>query len=272
MPRRRSSRCSSRNASSLTESHANEGNWPQSARTSCARLCSSAHNSCRSASHRARTASPHLDSNILPSNCGGRAICDGGITAHERKGGHTFVESGRYFVRGLQVNGEARRSLKSALMAGAALATAVGIAPASAQDQPVEKVVVTGSRIPQKGLTSISPVSTITSTEARLQGTTTAETLLNNLPQVFANQGAQASNGTSGTSTVDLRALGPKRTMVLVNGRRLHPANLLAPTADLNTIPMPMLERVEVLTGGASAVYGADAVAGVVNFILRKNI
>ncbi len=163
-----------------------------------------------------------------------------------------------------------RKTLKSALMAGAAIATVASIAPAYAQDN-VEKVVVTGSRIPQKGLTSVSPVSTITNAEAKLQGATSAETLLNNMPQVLANQGAQLSNGSSGTATLDLRGLGPKRTLVLVNGRRLHPANILAPTADLNTIPLPLVERVELLTGGASAVYGADAVAGVVNFILRKN-
>jgi len=169
------------------------------------------------------------------------------------------------------VNGEARKTLKSALMAGAAVATIASIAPAYAQDEAVEKVVVTGSRIPQKGLTSVSPVSTISNTEAKLQGATSAETLLNSMPQVLANQGAQMSNGSSGTATLDLRGLGPKRTLVLVNGRRLHPANILAPTADLNTIPLPLVERVELLTGGASAVYGADAVAGVVNFIMRRN-
>lgn len=163
-----------------------------------------------------------------------------------------------------------RKTLKSALMAGAAIATVASIAPAYAQDN-VEKVVVTGSRIPQKGLTSVSPVSTITNTESKLQGANSAETLLNNLPQVIANQGSEVSNGSSGTSTLDLRGLGPQRTLVLMNGKRLQPANILAPTADLNSIPLAMLERVEVLTGGASAVYGADAVAGVVNFITRKN-
>ncbi len=169
------------------------------------------------------------------------------------------------------MNSETRKTLKSALMAGAAVATFISVAPASAQDQPVEKVVVTGSRIPQKGLTSTSPVSTISNTEAKLQGANSAETLLNNMPQVIANQGSEVSNGSSGTSTLDLRGLGPQRTLVLINGRRMQPANILSPTPDLNTIPIAMIERVEVLTGGASAVYGADAVAGVVNFIYRKN-
>ncbi len=155
-------------------------------------------------------------------------------------------------------------------MAGAAVATVTAMAPAFAQDK-VEKVVVTGSRIPQKGLTASSPVSTITNTEQRLQGTTSSEELLNSLPQVLANQGAEVSNGSSGTATVDLRGIGPQRTLILINGRRLNPASSTQPTADLNNIPIAMVERVEVLTGGASAVYGADAVAGVVNFIYRRN-
>jgi outer membrane receptor protein involved in Fe transport len=162
-------------------------------------------------------------------------------------------------------------------MTGVAIATATGFSPAFAQDAPaaatppVERVTVTGSRIPQKGLTSASPVSTITATDAKISGTTSVETLLNEMPQVAANQGAEVANGSSGTSTIDLRGLGPKRTLVLINGRRMQPANIAAPTADLNTIPIAMVDRVEVLTGGASAVYGADAVAGVVNFIYRKN-
>ncbi|MDZ4870113.1 MAG: TonB-dependent receptor [Alphaproteobacteria bacterium] len=163
-------------------------------------------------------------------------------------------------------------------MTGAAIATAAGFSPAFAQDTapaaatpPVEKVTVTGSRIPQKGLTSASPVATITSTDAKINGTTSVETLLNEMPQVSANQGAEVANGSSGTATIDLRGLGPKRTLVLINGRRMQPANIAAPTADLNTIPVAMIDRIEVLTGGASAVYGADAVAGVVNFIYRKN-
>jgi iron complex outermembrane receptor protein len=169
------------------------------------------------------------------------------------------------------VNGEARKTLKSALMAGAAMATIASIAPAYAQDAPVEKVVVTGSRIPQKGLTSSSPVSTISATEQRIQGTTSSEELINSMPQVLANQGAEVSNGSSGTATLDLRGNGPQRTLILINGRRLNPASSTQPTPDVNNIALAMVERVEVLTGGASAVYGADAVAGVVNFIYRKN-
>jgi iron complex outermembrane recepter protein len=156
-------------------------------------------------------------------------------------------------------------------MAGAAVATALSAGVARADEPSVEKVTVTGTRIPQKGLKSVSPVSTITGNEAKISGTTSVETLLNDLPQVNPTQGAEVSNGSSGSATVDLRGLGANRTLVLINGKRLHPANIVAPVADLNNIPVAMIDRVEVLTGGASAVYGADAVAGVVNFIFRKN-
>lgn len=174
------------------------------------------------------------------------------------------------------------RALRSALMASAAVAAVTSLTPAYAQDAPppppadaspaqVEKVTVTGTRIPQRGLTSVSPVTTIDSKEALRQGTTSAEQLLNTMPQVLANQTPEQSNGASGTASVDLRGLGPQRTLVLINGRRMNPASVNAPFADLNNIPVIMVDRVEILTGGASAVYGADAVAGVVNFILRKD-
>ncbi|MBL8783120.1 MAG: TonB-dependent receptor plug domain-containing protein, partial [Alphaproteobacteria bacterium] len=169
------------------------------------------------------------------------------------------------------LNGLTNRTLKSALMAGAAVATIGSLAPAFAQDKDVEKVTVTGTRIPQKGLTSVSPVVTIDSKESLRQGTTSAEQLLNSMPQVLANQTPEQSNGASGTASIDLRGLGPQRTLVLINGRRMNPASVNSPYADLNNIPVALLERVEILSGGASAVYGADAVAGVVNFIMRKD-
>src|SRR5205085_6238517 len=95
--------------------------------------------------------------------------------------------------------------------------------------------------------------------------------LLNNLPESFADQGGTYSNGSSGTANVNLRDLGSQRTLVLVNGTRLMPGDPQDPVADLNTIPASLVDHVEVLTGGASAVYGSDAIAGVVNFIMRKD-
>jgi len=135
--------------------------------------------------------------------------------------------------------------------------------PVSSQD-----IVVTGSRIPQPNLTSASPVTVITATEIKLQGTTRTEDLINSLPQAFAAQGSNIANGATGIATVDLRDLGSARTLVLINGRRLQPGDPRTPVADINFIPSSLIKRVDVLTGGASSVYGADAVAGVVNFIM----
>jgi len=142
---------------------------------------------------------------------------------------------------------------------------------AMAQQAPVETVVVTGSRIPQVGLYSSSPVTAVNQTEMKLQGTTSVETLLNNLPGVFGDFTQTASNGATGQATVDLRGLGSQRTLVLIDGKRLMPSDPSNPVADLNQVPADMVDHVEVLTGGASAVYGSDALGGVVNFIMRKD-
>ena len=147
----------------------------------------------------------------------------------------------------------------------------------NAQGAPVEKpqdIIVTGTRIPQPNLTSAAPVTVVTSQDFKLQGTTRVEDLLNSLPSVTASQSSGISNGSNGTATVNLRNLGAKRTLVLVNGRRLVPGDAQpggAGPSDINVIPSSIVKRVEVLTGGASSVYGADAVAGVVNFIMDDN-
>ena len=146
-------------------------------------------------------------------------------------------------------------------------------APAAAAAPALQEVVVTGSRIVQPGLSSISPVTAISAKDIASQGVTSVEDVLNNLPQVMAEQGAMASNGATGTATVNLRGLGPQRTLVLVDGKRMMPGQpttvpLNANAADLDNIPIALVERVDVLTGGAAAIYGADAVAGVVNFVM----
>jgi iron complex outermembrane receptor protein len=138
-----------------------------------------------------------------------------------------------------------------------------------------ERIEVTGTRIPSPNIESTSPVAVVTAADIKLEGATRIEDMLNSLPQVFADFGATISNGATGTATVNLRNLGATRTLVLMNGRRLpigSPAPFTANYApDLNQIPTPLIQRVEVLTGGASAIYGSDAVAGVVNFIMRDN-
>ncbi|WP_293473730.1 TonB-dependent receptor [Phenylobacterium sp.] len=148
------------------------------------------------------------------------------------------------------------------------------MAQASSSDE-VSEVVVTGTRIPSPNLESVSPVTAIGAQELKAQGVTRVEDMINTLPQAFAAQGAALSNGSTGTATINLRGLGATRTLVLVDGRRLMPGTPNtsggALAADINFIPAALVQRVDVLTGGASAVYGADAVAGVVNFIMQKN-
>jgi outer membrane receptor protein involved in Fe transport len=134
-----------------------------------------------------------------------------------------------------------------------------------------QDIVITGTRIPQPNLTSASPVTVISSQEVKLQGTTRTEDLINSLPQSFAAQGSNVSNGSTGTATVNLRGLGSVRTLVLINGRRLMAGDPRVPVPDINFVPSALIKRVDVLTGGASSVYGADAVAGVVNFIMDTN-
>ena len=145
----------------------------------------------------------------------------------------------------------------------------------------VTEIVVTGSRIPQPNLTSVSPIQAVSHQEFELTGTTDVIDLLNTLPQNFQNNVSDFSNTTNpltapgGITTADLRGLGPQRTLVLVNGRRLGIGDPNTgdpnPAPDLDQIPVALIDHVEVLTGGASATYGSDAVAGVVNFIMKKD-
>jgi len=153
-------------------------------------------------------------------------------------------------------------------------------APAAAAPELAE-VVVTGSRIVAPNVASTSPVQVITAQEIKLGGKTDIIDVLNQLPQNFQNASVDFSNTSNGLatpgglSTADLRGLGPQRTLVLINGRRLGTGDPNTgnpnPAPDLDQIPVALIERVDVVTGGASAVYGSDAIAGVVNFILRRN-
>jgi outer membrane receptor protein involved in Fe transport len=134
-----------------------------------------------------------------------------------------------------------------------------------------EAVQVTGTLIPRPTLEAMSPVTTLDVEELTYRGTTRVEDLLTSLPQVFASQNSTIANGASGTATVDLRLLGSNRTLVLVDGRRMSSGDAWETAPDLNFIPSALVKRVDVLTGGASSVYGADAVAGVVNFVLDRD-
>ena len=167
-------------------------------------------------------------------------------------------------------------SLAVAQVLGAGIFVGLAAPSAYAQQPPpsaekIEKVTVTGTRIPSANLESTSPITTITATDIKLSAPISVESLLNIMPQVIADQGNMVSNGSTGTANVNLRGLGTSRTLVLVNGRPLPPGTPAngGYGADLNEIPLPLIQRVEILTGGASAVYGSDAIAGVVNFIMN---
>lgn len=130
----------------------------------------------------------------------------------------------------------------------------------------LDTVTVTGTRIRSQTMTASSPVAEISKEEFRFTGATKVEDLVNQYPQLSLGSDNFLNNGSQGYATVDLRGMGANRTLALVNGRRIPKG--LGETADISIVPPALLQRVDILTGGASAVYGSDAIAGVVNFIL----
>jgi outer membrane receptor protein involved in Fe transport len=131
-------------------------------------------------------------------------------------------------------------------------------------------IVVTGSLITNPNLERSAPVNVTTSEEVELRQTNVAEQLLREVPGVVPSTGAAVNNGNGGASFVNLRGLGSNRNLVLLDGVRIAPSNQIG-RVDLNNIPLALIERTEVLTGGASTTYGADAVSGVVNFITKRD-
>lgn len=135
----------------------------------------------------------------------------------------------------------------------------------------VERIEVTGSRIKRTDIETSSPITVMSAEEIKMTGYDRVEDILNQLPQIEAAETSFLANGATGTATVDLRGLGSNRTLVLVNGRRMQAGSITSQVPDINQIPASLVKRVEVLTGGAAAVYGADAVAGVVNFVMNDD-
>lgn len=164
----------------------------------------------------------------------------------------------------------------------AAIALALGLTAPSAllaQDddeevRSLEQITITGSRIPREGFVTPTPITVLNADDIRSTGAVTIGDLINELPQLgstFSLSNSSRFIGTVGLGLLDLRRLGVVRTLVLVNGRRHVGASAGSSSVDVNTIPVEWIDRVEVITGGASAVYGADAVSGVVNFILKRS-
>src|SRR5579863_6614844 len=175
------------------------------------------------------------------------------------------------------------KAVRYALVAGAASALAAPSAFAAdattTTDQTANanqsntaqlgKIEVTGSRIKRTDVETAQPVTIITATQLKATGLTSVGDTLSNLPQIRSVLNAQVNNGNDGSSTIDLRNLGSNRVLVLVNGRRWVSGT--TGVVDFNTIPAAAIDHIEILQDGASAIYGSDAISGVVNIITLKN-
>ncbi|BCV53569.1 hypothetical protein TUM17383_18160 [Shewanella algae] len=180
----------------------------------------------------------------------------------------------------MQANSKLAKAVRFALIGGVATAAYSAPALSAEQDQQtansaVERISITGSRIVREGAVAPTPVTVISGEELLSTGVTNIGEALNQLPALgntysLANSGRYI--GTAGANLLDLRTMGTDRTLVLVNGKRHVASSAGSSSVDVNTIPSAWVEKVEVITGGASAIYGADAVTGVVNFILKKDI
>src|ERR1700733_851039 len=197
-------------------------------------------------------------------------------TNDRRKGGPAMIRIHRFSAW--------KRQLFAGVLATASSLSAVAQQQPkeAAATEPLQEIVVTGSRIAAPNAVSTSPIQVISSENIATTGKTDISDLIMQLPQNLNNSlGRDLGNTTSGLTTAggiataDLRGLGPNRTLVLVDGRRLGQGSpytfIQSPAPDLDQIPVGLVDRIEVVTGGASAVYGSDAIGGVVNFIMKKD-
>lgn len=175
----------------------------------------------------------------------------------------------------MYIKSKVAKSISLAIAFGAASATAfsgsVMAQEEAAEEGAVEKIAVTGSRLRRADMEGSIPVTTIDRSQLEFSGQISVSDLLRNTS--FNSAGSfrpQSGSSAQGVSSVDLRGLGAERTLVLIDGRRLPKSPSTGSSADLNSIPTAIIERIEVLTQGASAVYGSDAIAGVINIITRK--
>jgi outer membrane receptor protein involved in Fe transport len=174
-------------------------------------------------------------------------------------------------------NSKVAKAIRLALIAsiGSAsiLASSITLAAEAEQsnvEEEVERISVTGSRIRRPGAVSTSPIFSMDAEELSYLQEPEVERILKMLPSTIPGDGANVNNGSAGAATVDLRGLGAERTLILMDGRRMTPFNYDG-EVDTSAIPTALLESVDVVTGGASAVYGSDAISGAVNFIMKKD-
>jgi len=172
-------------------------------------------------------------------------------------------------------NRNIERAVRVALLAAGAVSAGAFSSGALAQaaqttGEEIEQIIVTGSRIARPEADAASPIAVIGSEAIALLGTQNVENILNTMPQVLATTTSASNNPGGGVATVNMRGLGSQRTLVLVDGRRYISYDVNQ-VVDLNTIPASLIERIDVVTGGRSAVYGSDAIAGVVNFVMKDH-
>ncbi|MCB1625086.1 MAG: TonB-dependent receptor plug domain-containing protein, partial [Pseudomonadales bacterium] len=167
-----------------------------------------------------------------------------------------------------------RQAVRLALVLGA-LPVGMTATTAFAQEQDaaagnVTEIVVTGTRIRAPGVESSSPILSVTADQIQQFQTPEVGQILNTLPSTLIADNGAANNGTAGAITVDLRGLGTQRNLILIDGKRVTPYNFNG-IVDLSVIPTALIERIDIVTGGASAVYGSDAMSGAINFIMKKD-
>ncbi len=170
----------------------------------------------------------------------------------------------------MKIQSKRERLLASSMICGVAFAALTATSATAQQVAEIEELVVTGSRVQVPGLESASPIMTVGTDEIALQQQPEVEKIIRFLPISVPSDGDAVNNGTAGVSTINLRGLGPQRNLILIDGQRVIPYNTDG-RVDVSIIPTAFLERIDVITGGASAVYGSDAISGAVNFILKKD-
>jgi iron complex outermembrane recepter protein len=166
-------------------------------------------------------------------------------------------------------NRNVAHAVRIALVTAGAMSAGLYGATSAAQEK-MEEIVVTGTRIEVPGVVSSSPIYSVGAQEVRLQQQPEVEKILRILPIVKPDDGANVNNGTAGVAAVNLRGLGAQRNLIMMDGKRLTPYNVDG-IVDTSIIPTALIERIDIITGGASAVYGSDAISGALNFVMKKD-
>ena len=154
--------------------------------------------------------------------------------------------------------------------AASAFAQNQATAPDAASEDDLQTVVVSGTRIQLPGLESSSPVYSVGASEIQQLQQPEVEKIFRNLPITVPSDGQNVNNGTAGVATINLRGLGSQRNLIMIDGKRVTPFNFNG-RVDTSTIPTALIDRIDIITGGASAVYGSDAISGAINFIMKRN-